>query len=202
LTALSSEFVFGFVDLLRWVRDQYENTKDPAEKRALWIDLVRILHRMGREIDPVVDREGLLAPLNDLVVSLYSLDYGVADPPLQPRKLTHRPPHLQGALFRGSAAAASELLIRNGATATEADSWVAKRLSKEGYQKPSKSADPRITAATIKGWRKEARERRPSELVRAQFEPWWKTAILRSESTYTSSRLSTRFCLGTAKKKH
>jgi hypothetical protein len=114
--------------------------------------------------------EALLAPVNDLVLSLFSLDYGIADPPLQPRKLNHRPPSLRWTLFRGRAAAASELLIREGATAPDADSWVAKRLSKEGYQKPGKSADPRITAATIKGWRKAAREGRPDELVRAEFE--------------------------------
>jgi hypothetical protein len=47
---------------------------------------------------------------------------------------------------------------------------VAKRLSREGYKKPAKSADPRITAATIKGWRKAAREGRPDELLRAEFE--------------------------------
>jgi hypothetical protein len=170
MTALSSEFVFGFVDLLRWVRDRYEDAKDPAEKREWSIRELNILRRMAREIHPAVDREGLLAPLNDLVLSLFSLDYGVADPSLRPRKLKHRPPDPRWALFRGRAAAASELLIRNGATASEADSWVATRLRREGYQKPGKSADPRITVATIKGWRKAAREGRPDELIRAQFE--------------------------------
>ena len=116
MTALSSEFVFGFVDLLRWVRDQCEDAKDPAEKREWFIRELNILRRMAREIDPAVDREGLLAPLSDLVLSLFSLDYGIADPLLRPRKLKHRPTDPRWALFRGGAAAASELLIRNGAS--------------------------------------------------------------------------------------
>ena len=120
MTALSSEFVFGFVDLLRWVRDRYEDAKDPGEKREWSIRELNILRRMAREIHPAVDREGLLAPLSDLVLSLFSLDYGVADPSLRPRKLKHRPPDPRWALFRGRAAAASELLRSGtGATASE-----------------------------------------------------------------------------------
>jgi hypothetical protein len=107
--------------------------------------------------------------LNELIYSLHCLDYGAVDPPLQPPKLTHRPSDPRWALFRGYAAAASALLIRHGATASAADSWVAKRLSKEGYERPGISGDTRITAATIKGWRKEARERRPGDLLRAAF---------------------------------
>jgi hypothetical protein len=169
MTTLSSEFVSGFVDLLRGLRARYENTKVPEQQRDVWIDLVLILQRAGREIDPV-DREGLLEPISDLVVSLYCLDYGVAEPPIQPRKLEHRPQYPRAALFRAHAAAASELLIRSGATASKADSWVATRLSREGYQKPGKSADRRITATTIKAWRKAAREGRPDELLRGAFE--------------------------------
>ena len=170
MTALSSEFVLGFVDFLRWVRDGYENAKDPTVKRDWWTLELRALGRMAREVDPAVDRLGLLFPLNDLLEALYSLDVGTAEPPLQPVKLKHRPPAPRWALFRGYAAAASELLIRNGAAASGADYWVAKRLSRAGYRKPGRSADARITAITIKGWRKEARERGPGELIRAAFD--------------------------------
>jgi hypothetical protein len=55
---LSPEFVSGFVDLLRWARDKYENTKDAEIQREAWTYFVQILHRMAREIDPAVDREG------------------------------------------------------------------------------------------------------------------------------------------------
>jgi hypothetical protein len=175
MTELSSEFVSGFLDLLRHHLARYANTKDPEEQRDIWIWLVRILHRLAREVDPAVDRKGLLSPVIDLVESLFSLDYGVADPPLQPLKLKHRPPNPRSALFRGFAAAASEFLIRNGATASDADTWVSNRLSRAGYQKRGKSADPRITAATIKGWRKAAREGRPGDLVRGAFDIWFDT---------------------------
>ena len=170
MTELSSEFVSDFMHFLRWVHDRYEGAKDGETQRHLWIDLIEILRRMAREIDREVDGEGLVAPLNDLVFALFSLDFGVVDPPLQPRKLQHRPSNPRWALLRGRAAAASELLIRNGAPALATDAWVAKRLSREGYQKPGKSTNPRITAATIKGWRKAAREGRRDELMRAEFE--------------------------------
>jgi hypothetical protein len=129
-----------------------------------------LLLNMGLELDPAVGREDLLSPVIDLIESLFILDYGVADPRLQPRKLDHRPPDPRWAFFRGEAAAASELLISRGTTTSAADAWVAKRLSGSGYQKPGKNADPRITAATIKGWRKEAREGGPGELVRRAFD--------------------------------
>jgi hypothetical protein len=170
MTILSPDFVSGFVDLLRWVHEGYADAKDPTEKREWLGRELNILRRMAREIDPAVDREGLLAPLSHLDISLFSLDYGVADPLLRPRKLKHRPTDPRWALFRGGAAAASQLLIRSGATASEADGWVAKKLDREGYQKPSKTADPRITGATIKGWRKAASEGRPDDLIRAEFE--------------------------------
>ena len=178
MTILSPDFVSGFVNSLRWVSKEYKKAKDPEEKLEWFMRDLQILRRMDREIDPAVDREGLVAPLNALVSSLFSLDYGIADPLLRPRKLKHRPTDPRWALFRGGAAAASELLIRNGATASEADFWVAKRLSREGYQKPGKSADPCITEAadpciteaTVKGWRKAASEGRPDELIRDQFE--------------------------------
>jgi hypothetical protein len=169
MTILSPDFVSGFVDSLRWVSEEYKNTKDPEEKLEWFMRELQIFRRMALEIDPAVDREGLAAPLNALVSSLFDLDYGIADPLLRPRKLKHRPTDPRWALFRGGVAAASALLIRNGATASEADFWVAKRLSREGYQKPGKSADPCITEATIKGWRKAAREGRPDELIRVQF---------------------------------
>jgi hypothetical protein len=172
MTALPSEFVIGFVDLLRWVRTGYENTNDPAVKREWFRRQLRILGRMAREIDPSVDDENLLTPLNELIFSLYCLDYGTADPPLQPVKQTYRSQAPRWAQFRGWAAAASELLIRNGATAPEADASVAKRLNSEGYQKPAYRGDTRITAATINGWRKAAREGRPGELMRAAFHTW------------------------------
>jgi hypothetical protein len=56
MTTLSSEFVSGFVDVLRWARDEYENAKDPETQREAWTYLIQILHRMAREIDPAVDR--------------------------------------------------------------------------------------------------------------------------------------------------
>jgi hypothetical protein len=73
-------------------------------------------------------------------------------------------------MFRGYAAGASALLIQSGATALVADTWVAERLRRRGSLKPDTQADRRITAATIKGWRKEARERGPGDLVRTVFD--------------------------------
>jgi hypothetical protein len=121
---------------------------------------------MARKIDPAA----ALFPLDALLVSLCSLDLGTAEPPLQPVKLNHRPPDPSWAYFRGGAAAASEQLIRHGARASEADAWVAKRLSRAGYHKPGRSPDTRITAVTVKGWRKEAREGGPGKLVRTAFD--------------------------------
>jgi hypothetical protein len=170
MTEATSEPVSVYPDLMRWLHAQYKATKDPKKQRYLWTLYVDLLLRMGLELDPAVGRENQLSPVIDLLESLFNLDYGVADPPLLPRKLEHRPPHPRWAFFRGNAAAASELLILNGATASAADAWVAKRLSGIGYQKPGKSADRRITAGTIKGWRKEAREGGPGELVRRAFD--------------------------------
>jgi hypothetical protein len=34
---LPEEFVSEFLDLLRWVREEYGNAQDPKEKRELWI---------------------------------------------------------------------------------------------------------------------------------------------------------------------
>jgi hypothetical protein len=172
MTILSPDFVSGFVDLLRWVSEGYADAKDPAEKREWFIRELNILRRMAQEIDLAVDRQGLLAPTIDLIYSLYCLDYGTADPPLQPIKQMHRSQAPRWAQVRGRAAAASELLIRNGAIAPEADAWVAKWLNSKGYQKPAYRGDTRITAATIKGWRKAAREGRPGELMRAEFHTW------------------------------
>lgn len=39
MTILSRDFVSGFVDSLRWVREKYKSAKDPAEKQE-WLNLV------------------------------------------------------------------------------------------------------------------------------------------------------------------
>jgi hypothetical protein len=49
---------------------------------------------------------------------------------------------------------------------------VARRLSREGYGKSGIRGDTRITATTIRGWRKAAREGEPNDLMRIEFERW------------------------------
>jgi hypothetical protein len=166
---LDGEFVSEFVNLLRYVHDKYEKSEDGSRKREWLAMALGLISRMVREIHPEIDREDLVSPVTKLIDSLSCLDYSTIDPALRPPKLTYRPIDPRWALFRGYAAAASALLIRDGATASMADACVARLLSGEGCQKPGGSGDTRITAATIKGWRKEAREREPGDLLRTAF---------------------------------
>ena len=168
---IEGEFVAEFVDFLRFSHDKYEKGETESGKREWLIRELQIVYRMIREIHPEIDREGVLSPLNELILSLNRLDYGVVDPPLRPAKLAHRPVDPSWAQFRGYAAGAAELLIRGGKRSSTADAAVARLLSEQGYQKPgSRTVNTRITGATIKGWRKEARERRPGDLLRASFD--------------------------------
>jgi hypothetical protein len=166
------EFRSDFVGHLRKVNERYEACADPEQKRELWAHVIRMLIFLADKFEPALTQDGLLAPAYDLCMALYSLDFGVAEPPLQPRHLKHRAPTPRLALFRGYAAAASQLLIGGGTRASVADAIVAKRLGKIGYQKAAISGDRTITAFTIKGWRKEAREGRPASLMRAAFDSW------------------------------
>ena len=166
------EFRSDFVGHLRKVNECYEGCADPEEKRELWAHVIRMLIFLADKFEPALTQDGLLNPAYDLCMALYSLDFGVAEPPLQPRHLKHRAPAPRSALFRGYAAAASQLLIGGGARATVADAIVAKRLGKIGYQKAAIRGDRTITAYTIRGWRKEAREGRPGSLMRAAFDTW------------------------------
>jgi hypothetical protein len=88
MTALSPEFVSTSLDLLRWVSNGYENAKDPAERREWSVRQLELVVRLAREIDPAVDHDALLIPLQRLRFSLYSLDYGVTDPSLKAAKQT------------------------------------------------------------------------------------------------------------------
>ena len=126
--------------------------------------LLELLIRLAERVDPTVDQDRLLAPMYELCTALMSLDHGVAVPPLQRRKLNHRPPDLRHALFRGYVAAASEILIRSGTSGTAADAIVAKRLAKAGWKG--------ISAVTVKGWRKAVREAAPGDLMRGIFDNW------------------------------
>jgi len=136
MTTLSPKYVAGFLDALRQVSSEYKNTKDPILKRHWWIQELEILRKVAKDLDPAVDREGLLVPINELYNSLDELRFGPATAPLRPVKLSHRPPDPKSAVFRGYAAGASELLIRNGAPASVADNWVAERLTRQGCLKP------------------------------------------------------------------
>jgi integrase len=148
---LSPKLVSRFLDELALINGKYGYATDPLEKRVRWIEELELLGRIAREIHPVIKL--LLEPLDALITALYVLEHGVAEPPLQPAKLKHRPQDPNWSYFRGGAAAASELLIGHGAAASVADAWVAKRLSRDGHQKPFGNSDRRITAVTVKGWR-------------------------------------------------
>jgi hypothetical protein len=172
----SPQFLSDLVAQLRVSKAEYANTHDPIKQRTVWIDVLDCIMRTILEI-PAVAHEGLLTPLAHLSTSLVDLRFGTADPALQPYRPAHRPPNPGRVRFRAHAAAASELLKRNGATAGDADTWVAKRLSSLGYRQPGSRGDTRITAVTIKGWRKAAREGSRGEVMRDTFELWMRSDV-------------------------
>jgi hypothetical protein len=64
-------------------------------------------------------------------------------------------------------------LIRNQVAEKDADEWVADALVRAGYQKRRKgdrADNSRITAGTIREWRREGRERPKGDRLRDRYE--------------------------------
>jgi len=143
----------GFIKIFREMKAAFAREADPREKRRLWqmqlLAIIAIVDKFDQDV------EGLSGPLRDLHLALQALEFGAIEPELKPRKTVGRPQELRAAVFRGHAAAAAALLIRGGFSAGLADRLVAGRLDGSGYQRPSGGS---IIEATIRGWRKEARE--------------------------------------------
>lgn len=176
MTTSSREFAPDLVRLLRAANAEYANAKDPIGRRKVWIDALDCVMRALLQ-EPTVAHEGLLWPLDILRTSLVDLDSGTPDPALEPQKPKHRPRNPRWVRLRANAAAASELLKRNGATAADADEWVARRLNRFGYRLPGSRGVAYITAATIKAWRKVIREASCGDLMRDTFELWMRSDV-------------------------
>src|SRR5262249_60611882 len=133
MRTLSPEALSHLVDSLRKVRAEYAITESPIKQRTCWINELECVLRTLIQV-PEISNEGLLIPLGHLYDNLIDLNFGTADPGLQSHKPAHRHPNPRSVRFRALAAAASELLKRNGATAADADGWVAQLLGRLGYR--------------------------------------------------------------------
>lgn len=171
----------------------YENAADAGAKRQAAYDQLRFsigatFLILSEEAEQ--DRlEGLhehasvleslrLQGLHELGLALEALDGGFAEPILQPRKVKGHPQSAKAALLSGFAAAACEALKRGRVPASIADCVVANCLNAMGYQKSTLAPLPRarrsaeaqrLTASTIKGWRRKVREARPGDTTREQY---------------------------------
>jgi hypothetical protein len=165
----SPEFISRLAAKLRFTNDVFDRTTNPHNKRMQWINQIRMLIDLGNKFE-AFGKEELLLPLENLLWALHSLEWGFVELPLAPRKVEHRHRSLTAAALRAHAAAASEALLRVGFSPSRADIAVADQLAKLGYRRSSIGGDRTITASTIKGWRKEAREGDADEPMRTFYE--------------------------------
>jgi hypothetical protein len=150
----------------------YYHTTDPQKKRAAWVVQLQVVVELLNEVAIISAwDESLVLPLRDLYLALLSLDDGTTEPPLKARKVRGTTPSMKSTMFRAHAAGASAVLMRCGWLENVADAWVATRLDALGYKKAPISRDRKITAGTIRGWRKEARENLDGPM-REMYDQW------------------------------
>jgi hypothetical protein len=158
---------------LRRAKSVYDQARRPEDRRLALGFMITALMDLVDSIESWRN-DDLSAPLRELLTAFLSLEHGAIEPLLRSQRKGGRPPLVRDRLIRGHAAAASEMLLRAGWKESAADRWVAERLSRDGYIKgPSEREDiALITATTICGWRKEARERPTDDALRAMYELW------------------------------
>jgi hypothetical protein len=158
---------------LRRAKAVYDQAVEPKDRReALGYLIVNLMHLVNR-VEPWREAE-LVSPLRDLLTALVSWEKGAVEPLFKrDNPPPGTPPLVSGALFRAYAAAAAAVLIRGGWTAKAADKWAADRLHAAGYRKTGERGDSTfIKPATIKGWRREAREAPANAPIRRRYDKW------------------------------
>lgn len=155
------EFEFRLLNnFLLHYKAEYDAAIDPNLRRRTLSRLIFCLAALVNSHEPwrraAPRRAGLAAPLRQLIVAFDSLDEGAVEPLLGPsRAASGGRPRGQGWLrVRAFGAAASAILMRGGWTEGDADKWAGGEIHAAGYS----LRGTRITAGTVKGWRKECRE--------------------------------------------
>jgi hypothetical protein len=158
---------------LRRGKSWYDKARRPDDQRAALGFMIAATIDLINSIEPW-RREKLGDPLRDLLAAFMSLEIGTVEPLLRHEPRRGNRSSVSEKLVHAYAAAASAMLMRGGWSEGDADQWVAKRLSKAGYLKGSSArADTNsITAATVDGWRKAAREAAADDPLRMTYEQW------------------------------
>jgi len=151
---------------LRRGRVIYENT---SQRKGAKIQLEAVLKFLQ-----VFRQTGICQgdmPLRALLRGLESLDLGAVEPMLQPAKKPAggRPVNLQSVVVRAYAAAGAELARRGGRTLPKACDLIADQLDTAGYRTTAAHGGT-ITGATVRAWRREARERSAADPLREIYE--------------------------------
>ena len=159
--------LFRTLHRLRWGRRIYE--KDQREGAKIQLEAVLAFFDLFRSLGTL---QGDM-PLRALLRGLESLDRGAVEPMLKPAKhpAGGRPVNLQWVLVRGFAAARVELARRAGRNLPKACDFVAERLDERGFRLAAAGhGNGRITGATVRAWRREARERAAGDPLRDIYE--------------------------------
>jgi hypothetical protein len=150
------ELEFRLLDnFLRHYKAEYDAAIDPDLRRRALSGLIFCLAALVNNHEPW-RRAGLAAPLRQLILAFDSLDEGAVEPLLGPSRAASggRPRGQSWLRVRAFGAAASAILMRGGWTEGDADKWAGGKIRAAGYS----LRGTRITAGTVKGWRKECRE--------------------------------------------
>src|SRR5262249_22220705 len=89
MRTMSPEALSHLVDSLRKLRAEYAITESPIKQRTCWINELECVLRTLIQV-PEISNEGLLIPLGHLYNNLIDLNFGTADPGLQPHRPAHR----------------------------------------------------------------------------------------------------------------
>lgn len=147
----------------------------PERQRLAMVAALEAATGVLRGVDEFA-RDHLDAPLTELQKALLNLDHNRVAAILEPTRHDKVQADKSAAMMKGRAAAALQLLLDAGEN--HAAELVAGALTTAGISKPKGGTgdSARITAATVKGWRKDAREGSADAPIRVRYEAMLKLA--------------------------